>query len=126
MRGSEGATDDEIEVGTHLSHQNASARRNDLVKRGLVKGSKEMRRTRSGHRAIVWVEGSSAPTRVRVRRPPNAKIRQTVRDLRQLTSAHPEATHLHAVIDWLAYLVGSDAEDTRSPAMQAEAAAPAE
>lgn len=56
-----GATDDEIEVGTGLPHQTASARRNGLAKRGRVirlldeKGEPVKRETRSGRRAFVWV-----------------------------------------------------------------------
>lgn len=68
-RAEEGATDDEIEVATGLSHQNASARRNTLVKKGLVKrrepGEKGKRETRSGRRATIWVLGKDDRPRAR-------------------------------------------------------------
>ena len=56
-----GATDDEIEVGTGLCHQSASARRNGLVVKGLLRDSGEKRLTRRKRRAIVWIEGSGEP-----------------------------------------------------------------
>ena len=115
-RGAEGATDDEIEVGMELSHQNASARRNDLVKRGLVKDSGTERRTRSGHRAIVWVEGAGealvGTSNARVRRPSNAEIRETVSFLR--TQGVATLPPFPKVIDWLAHL--ARAEDAAPPA----------
>jgi len=52
-----GATDDEIEVGTGLCHQSASARRNGLVLKGLLHDSGDKRLTRRKRRAIVWIEG---------------------------------------------------------------------
>lgn len=53
-RGSLGATDWEIEQHLQLSHQTASARRNELVKDGGVYRSHEKRKTGSGRNAIVW------------------------------------------------------------------------
>lgn len=59
-RQSGGATDDEIEVGTGLSHQCASARRNGLAKKGAIEvatdeyGEPVKRKTRSGRSALVW------------------------------------------------------------------------
>ena len=50
-----GATDDEIEAALDLRHQTASARRRELVLKGLVDDSGEKRRTRSGRNATVWV-----------------------------------------------------------------------
>lgn len=61
IRRSGGATDDEIEVGTGLSHQCASARRNALAKKWRVAvlrdscGNPVKRKTRSGRSAFVWV-----------------------------------------------------------------------
>ena len=61
-----GATDDEIELGTGLSHQCASARRNALVAKGLLvnllddDGNPVKRLTRSGRRAFVWAAIRSA------------------------------------------------------------------
>lgn len=56
-----GATDDEIEVGTGLCHQSASARRNGLVMKGLLADSGEKRLTRRKRRAIVWIKGNGVP-----------------------------------------------------------------
>jgi hypothetical protein len=50
-----GATDDEIEHALGLRHQSASARRNGLMKLGLVVDSGLKRRTHSGRQAVVWV-----------------------------------------------------------------------
>lgn len=61
IRRSDGATDDEIEAGTGLPHQTASARRNGLMRRGLIRvasdewGEPLKRQTRSGRKAFVWV-----------------------------------------------------------------------
>ena len=57
-----GATDDEIEVGTGLCHQSASARRNGLVAKGLLHDGGGKRLTRRKRRAIVWLEGSGGAT----------------------------------------------------------------
>jgi hypothetical protein len=53
-----GATDEEIETVTGLKHQTASARRRELVIRGLVEDSGERRLTTSGRKAIVWKEAA--------------------------------------------------------------------
>lgn len=54
-RGKHGATDDEIEQATQLSHQTTSARRRGLVIKRLVIADGEHRRpTRSGRNAQVW------------------------------------------------------------------------
>ena len=53
--GSEGFTDDELEVRLELLHQTASARRRALVQKGLLVDSGETRPTRSGRQATVWV-----------------------------------------------------------------------
>jgi hypothetical protein len=60
-RGDHGATDDEIEATLGMRHQNASARRNGLVQKGLVKDSGMQRKTRSGRNATVWVLGKGDP-----------------------------------------------------------------
>ena len=49
-----GATDDEIEEMFALLHQTASARRRELVLRGMVRDSGHRRPTRSGSEATVW------------------------------------------------------------------------
>lgn len=53
-RGQHGATDDELELMTGLSHQTASARRRTLVLKDALIDSGQRRLTRSGRRAIVW------------------------------------------------------------------------
>lgn len=50
-----GATCDEIEVATGLSHQTASARMRGLTIKGAVQPNGEMRPTRSGRNAAVIV-----------------------------------------------------------------------
>jgi len=50
-----GATDDEIEAALGLKHQTASAARRGLVIAGLVRDSGQVRNTRSGRKATVWV-----------------------------------------------------------------------
>lgn len=53
--GSDGMTDDEIEVATGLRHESASARRRGLVLKGLVVDSGKVRPTRRGRKAVCWV-----------------------------------------------------------------------
>jgi hypothetical protein len=50
-----GLTDDELEALTGWRHQTVSARRRELVLKGLVKDSGYRRRTSSGRQATVWV-----------------------------------------------------------------------
>jgi hypothetical protein len=54
-RGPRGATDEEVEDATLLKHQTASARRRELVLRGLVRDSGATRPTSSGRKAVAWV-----------------------------------------------------------------------
>lgn len=54
-RGEHGLTDDEIEVLTGMTHQSASAARNNLMQRGLVTDSGQRRKNRRGLNAIVWI-----------------------------------------------------------------------
>jgi len=55
-KGPTGATDEEIELGTGMPHQTASARRNELAGRGLVYPAGNRRRaTKSGKLATVWL-----------------------------------------------------------------------
>ena len=49
-----GATDDDIEIGLKLRHQTASARRNGLVRKGLVVATGAKRKTRTGCKAMIW------------------------------------------------------------------------
>lgn len=56
-RGRYGATDDELEVLSGLSHHTVSPRRRELVLKGLVRDSGHRRPTRRGREAIVWELG---------------------------------------------------------------------
>lgn len=49
-----GATCDEIEANTGLSHQTASARMRELALMGRIRKAGERRKTRSGRNAEVW------------------------------------------------------------------------
>lgn len=49
-----GMTCDEVELYTDLSHQTASARVNELARRGQIQAA-GTRPTRSGRKATVWV-----------------------------------------------------------------------
>ena len=62
-RGSLGATDYEAEQYLKLSHQTASARRRELVLKGLAKDSGARRLTGSGRKATVWIACEEAPQR---------------------------------------------------------------
>lgn len=62
-RGPMGATCDEIEVATGLTHQTCSARVNELMRAKVFVAAMEgetpvRRRTRSGRAATVWVVGT--------------------------------------------------------------------
>ena len=52
--GLDGATDDEMEAEMGMRHQTVSARRRELVLKGLVRDSGSRRETRSGRKATVW------------------------------------------------------------------------
>ena len=60
-RGSLGATDYEVEQHLGLSHQTTSARRRELVLKGLAKDSGARRFTGSGRKATVWIACEEAP-----------------------------------------------------------------
>lgn len=53
-----GATDWEVERALNLSHQSASARRRELVLRGLVRDSGNTRMGGAGRKISVWVAPS--------------------------------------------------------------------
>jgi len=55
IRGSTGATCDELEQAFGMSHQTVSARLRELNLSGHVLDSEQRRKTRSGRNAIVWV-----------------------------------------------------------------------
>ena len=50
-----GATTDEIELASGLSHQTASARVNELTQRGILKKTPSRRFTRYGRPAYVYI-----------------------------------------------------------------------
>lgn len=54
VRGSFGATCDELEQAFDMAHQTVSARFTELKLKGLVVDSGKKRPTRSGRAAIVW------------------------------------------------------------------------
>lgn len=60
-RGVHGATCDEIEQATGLSHQTASARCTEAVARGLLVRTALRRETRSGRKAAVLTSPQAAP-----------------------------------------------------------------
>jgi hypothetical protein len=53
-RGSEGATDEEIQLGMPMAANTQRPRRTELVSSGRVVNSGWTRRTRSGRLAVVW------------------------------------------------------------------------
>jgi hypothetical protein len=88
--GLHGATDKEIEVALDMSHESASARRNGLVKKGMVKDSGGKRLTPSKRKATVWVIGKGVPVvgakNRRGSRPPDEKIRAAIKNVRELVT----------------------------------------
>ena len=54
VRGSTGATCDELEQAMDLSHQTCSARLREMALKGAIVDSEKTRATRSGRAAIVW------------------------------------------------------------------------
>lgn len=56
-----GATDEELERHLNGRHQTISARRRELVLKGLARDSGERRKTSSGRDAIVWVTHDGSP-----------------------------------------------------------------
>ncbi len=50
-----GATDEEIQEVTGMEGNTERPRRTELVRLGLVKDSGQVRKTRSGRDAVVWV-----------------------------------------------------------------------
>ncbi len=55
MKGLHGASCDEAEVALGLPHQTCSARFKDLKDEGQIETLGEVRRTRTGSRAIVYI-----------------------------------------------------------------------
>lgn len=82
--GGYGATDDELEIALCLLHQNASARRRTLVRRGLVKDSGRVRKTRSNRDAVVWIMCAEGEERTVTKPPTKAQWQAVVRALRKV------------------------------------------
>ena len=61
-RGERGATDEEIEHGIGMLRQGVCGRRNELVKRYLVKFSGKYRTASTGRRVRVWVAVNNVNT----------------------------------------------------------------
>jgi len=102
-RGTSGATDDEIEVSLGMLHQNASARRNALVRKGLVCDSGFTRKTRSGRRAAVWVVGSGGNPLIGA---PNDKAKRPNREqMRAAADALETNADMATVVVCLRWLV---------------------
>ena len=107
-----GLTDEQLEVLLQVSHQCASARRNELMEMGYVRDSGMKRRNRSGYYAIVWVPGtqedlvSDKPAKNRVKTPVKlpsvADMQFSVDFLGGLGKTSPEVGR---VLDWLRFLV---------------------
>lgn len=112
--GERGATDFEIETATGLRQSSASARRNGLVKKGLVRDSGLKRKTRTRRFAIVWILGTGHAVRgsgnERVPRPSPKKIKAALANLDRImqhSMGHfgPPAEHeVHELLRWLSKL----------------------
>lgn len=102
-----GMTDDELEVISGMSHQTVSARRNGLVRKGLVRDSGFRRATRSGRQAIVWVLGQGRPTdgapNARTLRPSDGDIADAEATIGHMVEAfgQGESEALRRVRTWL-------------------------
>lgn len=83
-QGVRGSTDNEIEHALGLRHQSASARRRELVQRGMVYDSGQRRRTDSGRKAAVWVAAPQHEWEARAAEVAQAdateKLRKAIRD----------------------------------------------
>lgn len=53
--GTQGATDEEIQVAMEMNPSTQRPRRIELLGMGLIANSGETRLTRSGRRAVVWI-----------------------------------------------------------------------
>lgn len=103
--GDSGLTDDELEEKLQMTHQSASARRNGLMRKGLVCDGGKLRLTRSRRKAVVWVVGrgedviaSSGPSPKRLPRRPCKRV--LLAATREALASHP-SEDLLAVIAWL-------------------------
>jgi hypothetical protein len=98
--GADGITDDGIENLLEMRHQNASARRNALVRKGLVCDSGMKRNTRSGRRATVWVAGVGSP----LVGAPNDRVKRPSRDELLFAAAVLEKHVGTDVAKWLRWM----------------------
>jgi hypothetical protein len=121
-RGTEGATDDEIETALGLKHQSASARRNELARESAIVSSGLHRKTTSGDEATVWV--IKPP---RVKRPvwSDEAMRDAVKNSYSIQEALQRlkytGAHYGAVYDWVREPVlrlGLDTEHWSKPMRQ--------
>ena len=112
--GEQGATDDEIERWLSLTHQCASARRNELMKSAVIMDSGKTRLTRSKRAATVWIEAPEGHAYKPPSKPPTPKeCRLVLHDLRAIAK-HAEQQgytfqHLEALTklgDWLKHRAG--------------------
>lgn len=118
-RGNIGATDDELEVRLGLKHQTVSARRRELVLKGLARNSGSKRPTRSGRPAAVWILGFD-PTFCTDRKPLMVPSRdeitgaiQALRDVFVFANpkgyrGHPQHEDMVKVMEWLKVLASTD------------------
>jgi hypothetical protein len=115
-RGNIGATDDELEVRLGLKHQTVSARRRELVLKGLARNSGSTRPTRSGRPAAVWILGFD-PTFCTDRKPLVVPSRDEITGaIQALRGAfifanppkHPRHDDMVKVMEWLKVLASTD------------------
>lgn len=117
-----GATDDELEELTGLSHHTVSPRRRELVLAGLVRDSGYRRPTRTGRTAIVWELGLDLdPGQDRggpmVQVPNKGEILLALKDMRRLWLVARQAgcpvenlQEMRLVGRWLRALAGEELE----------------
>jgi hypothetical protein len=89
-----GLTDEQIEEATGLKHQSASARRNALVRKHMVKDSGERRATKSGRMAVVWMLGAGEP----VTGAPNTRPSRPTAE--EIAAAEQEIDSAMDALDW--------------------------
>jgi hypothetical protein len=76
-----GSTSDQAETALAMTHQTVSARFNELRNKGLLEESGEMRKTRSGRKAAVYVvteKGRLAANGIESREPTGPLFRKPV------------------------------------------------
>lgn len=104
--GDAGLMDDDLEVWLGMTHQSVSARRNGLVRKGLVCDSGRTRQTRSRRKAVVWIVGKSedlsfGPTPERTpRRPTKGVLLRAVTEI-ETKFLGTSSEDLIALLHWL-------------------------